>query len=98
VRLLDPCFDPLDTTRRRAEIGALGLDATGSPVTVGVANRFDGKVSSAVLIDVRRAAGHRLDFAGAPVRGTPRIASASVVKPVRGVQAGARSAVEVVAE
>src|SRR5262249_7889934 len=60
--------------------------------------RLDDQVSRTVLVDVLGAAGHRLDFAGAPVGGASGITGPGVVEPIGGVEPGVRGTVEVVGE
>src|SRR5205823_6588478 len=70
VGLLDGRGDLQLAAGRRGEVGALGLHPAGGPVAGRVADRLDHQVTVAVLVDVAGAVGHRLDLAGAPVRGT----------------------------
>ena len=97
VRLLDRGLDPQDAAGRGGEVGALGLDPAGGPVAGLVTHRGDGKVTGAVQGDVGGAVRHRLDLAGAPVRGPAGVAVTGGVEPARGVDAGTCGAGEVVA-
>ena len=72
------------------EIGALRLDASGSPVAAAIAERGDLEVAVTVLLYVGGATGHSLDLAGAK-------AGAGIIDPVGGVDACARGTAEIIA-